>query len=305
MELRWNFTVPWCAFLKGRIKYFILECAEKYIDTIKKHLQVTLRSRYEVEDTDENTPENKFQVSNEEDFQSQLVKIREAPAVLAAVAHFDDQAWKYLLQRFCDVKFGQLGGTGEEVMHKKLLLNFILFMDMEQEHGKEQGTSDLQICGREHASLEYLNTLDKIAALDANLILQKGVDIQIPVKVHTSSCLNVSKTDLMRTLAAIQNEEKLIKGEWEMYTRNKEKEDVKAGKIRCTSVLEPMIIDLSGCAIAAETANVMNKLVHENVWASEVSVRMTVNASLDAGKRDTKETFCRLMTSFRQYSSPL
>ncbi|OWY97181.1 hypothetical protein PHMEG_00032353 [Phytophthora megakarya] len=172
MEQRWDFTVPWCRFLKGRIKYFNLEYAETYIDTIKKHLQVTLPNRYEVEDTDENTPENKFQVSNGEDFQSQLLKIREAPAVLANVAHFDDQAWKYLLQTFCDVKFGQLGGAGEEVMHKKLPPNFILFMDMEQEHSKDQGTSNLlQICGvrqREHSSVEYLDISDKIAVLNAN-----------------------------------------------------------------------------------------------------------------------------------------
>jgi hypothetical protein len=164
---------------------------------MKNHLQVTLPSRNDVEDEHqgENTPANpKRLFSKEEKFQLKLQNVREALALLAAVAHVDDMAWKDLLRGPCAVTIvikGPLGSKGDEAMAKPLPAKFVLFMDMDAD---QQGEADMvQFCGvhqRQHPSPQYLAALAKIAARDDQLALRRRtVNVQIPVKVHASSCM--------------------------------------------------------------------------------------------------------------------
>jgi len=107
-------------------------------------------------------------------------------------------------------------------------------------------------------------------------------------------------------LTKIQRQEQIIKAEWDAYQQTQEEEPVRSASMRCTFVLEPMIVDLSGCTITEETATGMEKLVRENVWASEVSVKLTMTQPSEARE---KKAFAQMTTSLfdstrRPYDGP-
>ncbi|KAE8977036.1 hypothetical protein PR001_g25243 [Phytophthora rubi] len=63
----------------------------------------------------------------------------------------------------------------------------------------------------------------------------------------------------------------MFKEEWEMYDRNVEDKTVEAGSLRCTFVMEPMILDFGEMGMPAEYVDLVMTLVRENVWFSQVS----------------------------------
>jgi hypothetical protein len=163
-------------------------------------------------------------------FQLKLQNVREALALLTAVAYVDDKAWKYLLRGHCAVTIamrGPWGCKGDEDMAKPLPAKFIVLMDTD---GDQQGKADLvELCGvrqRQHPSPQYLAALAKIATLDDKLALRGPVDVQIPVQVHASSCMNTAEQFIVAALTEIQRQEKIIKAEWEAYQQTTKEEPV-------------------------------------------------------------------------------
>jgi len=185
------------------------------------------------------------------------------------VAYVDDKAWKYLLRGHCAVTIamrGPWGCKGDEDMAKPLPAKFIVLMDTD---GDQQGKADLvKLCGvhqRQHPSPQYRAALTKIAALSDKLALRgRSVDVHIPVQFHASSCMNTSEQRVVAALTEIQRQEKIIKAEWEAYQQTTKEEPVRSALMRYTFVLEPMILDLSGCTIT--------ELVWRN-WCARTSGR--------------------------------
>ncbi|KAF1779378.1 P-loop containing nucleoside triphosphate hydrolase [Phytophthora cactorum] len=93
--------------------------------------------------------------------------VREAVALLAAVAHANQTAAKYLLDKYCQVeaKF-----TDEKVAHI-FPFNFVITRRVEK-FGNVRGFQLVELCGtkqRKRPRKEYIEALKKIAALDSNL----------------------------------------------------------------------------------------------------------------------------------------
>ncbi|KAL4150862.1 hypothetical protein PRNP1_010258 [Phytophthora ramorum] len=297
IEERWDFLLPWCAVLKGRIKFDSLECDTNYWGDVKNYLQVNLPYRHEetTKEDEENLIQNP-QLSKEETFELKFRKAREALALLSVVAHVDYMAWRFLLETYCGM---DMQYEGSEKFDEKVEPKFVLFMDLEGRKSKESDALDLvKFCGvdqRIFPSQEYVRALEKIAVGTDYLMSRK--DVKVPVRVNTASCMKISVSSLMAVFMDIQRAEQTVKEQWEIYKASHEKEDAALGKLRCTFVLEPMIADVTGCRISAELAEAMERLVTGNVWASQVAVGLTMVPDLENEAGLAKKVMRQLMAS--------
>ncbi|KAE9334616.1 hypothetical protein PF008_g13872 [Phytophthora fragariae] len=208
-------------------------------------------------------------------------KVREALALLAAVAHVDQLAWKYLLQNHCYVELGG-GGEGNFPL-EDIPVRFILIILEKQGQSKAYPVSlegDLvHLCGvrqRTHTSRDYQVALEKIAALDKNLKSGKpGVDVKIPVRMwfHIDSAKEMSS----ESLEMIQRAEEINRLHWAKYEQSSNFHEVAAGSIRCTFVLEPLMADFNDHLITREVVEEVELMVRENVWFSQLSLWLTVD----------------------------
>ncbi|KAL4166278.1 hypothetical protein KRP22_013543 [Phytophthora ramorum] len=296
IEERWDFLLPWCAVLKGRIKFDSLECDTNYWGDVKNYLQVNLPYRHEETQEDEEKLTQNPQLSEEETFQLKFRKAREALALLSVVAHVDYTAWRCLLETYCGM---DMQYEGSEKFDEKVEPKFVLFMDLEGRKSKESDALDLvKFCGvdqRKFPSQEYVRALEKIAV--GTDYLMSRTDVKVPVRVNTASCMKISVSSLMAVFMDIQKAEQTVKEQWEIYKASHEKEDVALGKLRCTFVLEPMIADVTGCRISAELAEAMERLVTGNVWASQVAVGLTMVPDLENEAGLAKKVMRQLMAS--------
>ncbi|KAG7386889.1 hypothetical protein PHYPSEUDO_015094 [Phytophthora pseudosyringae] len=161
-KVRWVFLAPWCAMFEGRISYVWVEHEEEVWDVPKRRLEV-----------------------------------REALALLAAVAHADQDGWRYLLKMHGGVFFGT---EGEEVFEDGIPARFML--------------------------RAYERALKRIAALDANLMAGKpGVDLKISVQVAFRVIDFMSYgvfSDILDPLEDIRAAEQITQAEWEQYEQRQQ-----------------------------------------------------------------------------------
>ncbi|KAF1786285.1 Leucine-rich repeat domain, L domain-like [Phytophthora cactorum] len=174
MEERWGFLTPWCDALNKRLHYNPIEFEEDPRDVQKRRLMVTL-------------PMRKL-CSNEEDYRSKFQQVREALMLLSAVAHADQNGWKYLLMKYCEVDLGKAGG---EKYEEEIPARFLLVLDLEERRSgeSEEGVdSDIvEFCcvqQRETQSESFRVALEKITTLASSLRGDKlGMEVMIPVRV--------------------------------------------------------------------------------------------------------------------------
>ncbi|KAG7390465.1 hypothetical protein PHYBOEH_007035 [Phytophthora boehmeriae] len=255
-----------------RIEFSPLQCTENYIDTWTNLLKVTLSIQSE----------------------DQLLKTREALALLSAVARVDQDAWKFLLLQYCGVTLEEVGNSSFE---RQVPAEFILFMDLEGQNSSRENRLDLvKLCGvhqREHPRQNYLTALHRIAALNKDFAsVGRRVDIKVPVRVHTSSCQDTSLTNVIAAVKEIQRQEKVIREEWSRFA---DKDILLPGTIRCTLVLEPMVLDFLCCMIAPEMAQTVENLAVNNVWASQTTLRLQTESSLEKNQHEFKRVFGQLL----------
>ncbi|KAE8898597.1 hypothetical protein PF003_g17416 [Phytophthora fragariae] len=81
-DQRWVFMTPWCVALESRLHLLVEACESDGWSGFAHLLKLNLPAR-----------------TNGEDFR----KIREALALLGAVAHADEAAFLYLLEHYCGV----------------------------------------------------------------------------------------------------------------------------------------------------------------------------------------------------------
>ncbi|KAE8992148.1 hypothetical protein PF010_g18797 [Phytophthora fragariae] len=210
---RWGFLAPWCRVLEHRISYSWPTFDEEVWDCPNRRLEVELPTRY-----DKNSGGD-WVYKGYKEFMATFDKVREALALLAAVAHVDQLAWKYLLQNHCHV---ELGGGGERNFPlEDIPARFILIILENQGQPKKTYPVSLEgdlvhLCGvrqRTHTSRSYQVALEKIAALDKNLKSGKpGVDVKIPVRMRFH--IDEAKEMSPEPLELIQRAEELNRLHW-------------------------------------------------------------------------------------------
>lgn len=285
--------------LKKHVAFTFPEREEERWDAGGRVLSVGMPRRFDDFQDDE---EIDFGDDDEEEFLLQFRNIREALALLSAVAYVDNAAWKMLLSEFCGVKL-------HESAEDELPARFIVYMDMERRESPDWEDTweyDLvELCGthqRKHPSRPYVAALSRIAALDSNLKADSpGVDIAIPVHPYFSgNCRSIKGS--MSVFKDVWKGVNEVGNEWRKYDQSSKREEVAPGTLRCTFVLEPVIADFNDYWIRPEMANTMETLVMQNIWFSQVSLWAAVpptsaQRSLQTNEYKSQKAFGRLMSS--------
>ncbi|KAF1772961.1 hypothetical protein GQ600_5838 [Phytophthora cactorum] len=111
----------------------------------------------------------------------------------------------------------------------------------------------------------------KIAALDKRIQPDwRGIDIEIPVQVFFSTDrlkpMEVSAKELLDYGEA----ERIIRDEWRQYVERPENQLVARGSLRCTFVLEPVVVDFLGMTMDSRMIKTISNLMQNNICFSQV-----------------------------------
>ncbi|RLN72384.1 hypothetical protein BBJ28_00006002 [Nothophytophthora sp. Chile5] len=174
----WSFMRPWCQHLHDRL-YYAGESPLTSPDEILYYLAVGL-------------PTIRPWSDDLETIMDSTRKLREAVALLTAVAHVDHATWKRLLLDDCHMDVG----TEEDVFMGDIPPRFQLTLDCD---GPDSGDviphGLLAFCGTEqHANHteEYSEALAKIATLSHDSGSAAATEIEIPITVEISPWLTES-----------------------------------------------------------------------------------------------------------------
>ncbi|OWZ12361.1 hypothetical protein PHMEG_00014497 [Phytophthora megakarya] len=296
--------VPWCSFIKDKIQYTWRGNEEQYWVEPRRLLEVYLPTREDMNTCHPNWNNGKPMYPNDEDFWTNLRNIREALALLAAVARIDPSAWKYILEARCNVK---LEGIGEGLFEEDIPAEFVLCIYQQLGidrvgHGTYPDILEEEIiyfCGtdhREHPSQDYLETLKKIATLGGTLQHLSAIDIEIPVRLEFDN--NSSRRyEFVPKIFDILHAELAIKEEWDSYNQRVGQQKVEQGVIRCTFVLEPMLVDFGDSQITPEIAGTVKNIVADNCWSSQFQIWVSLDDTLLNDARATTLAFGQIMSS--------
>jgi hypothetical protein len=281
--------------LRGKIKYKALNRDwDVWGDTHRLEVRLPMRCHFS-EDSDGEEFELDWEWSGEEYFQTKFQQAREALALLAAVAHVDQKAWKYLLVQHCGVN---LGNEGSAKFERQIPAAFHLILDQDEDRrafdASHLGLDLVLFCGtdhRIHPTPAYLTTLAQIAALDTTLKEgEPGVDVVIPVQSlypwHALSSDGGPKIfkNLLRS-------EKAIHEMWSSVGQ----EAVPSGLLRCTFVLNPVVADLEEIMGWEEMATKVGKLMSMGLCFSGMRLRALRDGN--DGEQVARKVFGKLMAS--------
>lgn len=258
---RWEFLSSWWQQLKW-VQYHGLYGVENVWHAHERRLVLAISRWHYSFDYDQDM----------ESFPQYLQKVRESLALLAAVAHVDYPAWKHLLVKYSKVNFVK---EEDEMLQDEVAVRFVLQLDWAKKSNikfEEPMDYDLVLfCGvqqRTQPSPEYLSALSQIAAMDTALRPGRpGIDLRIPVRVHFTP---KTEENPVKKLYDVVSAEKTIQQQWGEYDSAGE-EDVAPGSLRCTFVLEPMVLDLNYFEISPDFAAAFETLMLENARFSKVT----------------------------------
>ncbi|KAG2784946.1 hypothetical protein Pcac1_g5642 [Phytophthora cactorum] len=288
LEHRWCFLAPWCEVLKGKLRYGCVAVKGGLWDTKRNTLHVTIRR----DDIEGNI------LLEKHNFQQKLRKTREALALLAALEHADYTAWRYLLTVHCGINVGK---AGEENIEDRIPVKFLLCLDLNGRKEKDSVGYDLvKFCGvdQRDSSEEFLETMAKIAALDKRIQPDwRGIDIEIPVQVFFSTDrlkpMEVSAKELLDYGEA----ERIIRDEWRQYVERPENQLVARGSLRCTFVLEPVVVDFLGMTMDSRMIKTISNLMQNNICFSQVKrLRLELHEELWDNELESKKALGQLFT---------
>ncbi|KAG6623790.1 uncharacterized protein IUM83_01962 [Phytophthora cinnamomi] len=256
LEQRWGFLSPWLALLDRRISYTQAAHEEEVWAAERRVLEVTLPAKNST----------KYERYTQGEFNYELREVREALALVAAVGHIDQEAWKFLLNKVWGVKLGKKGAEGFD---QDIPPSFVLIFD--------------HLVGLVPGETE-LSAGSKLLPRD-----KPGLDIKIPVHVSFRDESYMSG----RQFNLIANSEKIVKDKWELYGS----QPVPGGKVRCTFELAPMVVESTDTMGYSSFAPKMEKMVHDNVWFSQVTLSAESGGGLIGDVRQGRDEFRQLMTA--------
>lgn len=210
----WGCLAPWLAVLTDRLSYDHPEREGESWAAEKPVVEVNLRS-----------------IQND---LKTMLQLREALALLAAVARVDRNAWRNLLCAFCNVKVADGVELFEEFPSRFLLLCSFDNLTQEEENSLVDGL--VLWCGvsqRLHPSEPYLAALSAIERLacKADERLLKDVTVSVQVYFH-EWC-----KEALQSLGCVRRAERLVQQEWQQYNTSLDKEEV-ATALRSTLVMD-------------------------------------------------------------------
>ncbi|KAF1786556.1 hypothetical protein GQ600_8911 [Phytophthora cactorum] len=188
------------------------------------------------------------------------------------------------------------GKAGEEKFEDRIPVKFLLCLDLNGRKEKDSVGYDLvKFCGvdQRDSSEEFLETMAKIAALDKRIQPDwRGIDIEIPVQVFFSTDrlkpMEVSAKELLDYGEA----ERIIRDEWRQYVERPENQLVARGSLRCTFVLEPVVVDFLVKRLRLE--------LHEELWDNELESKKALGQLFTGLFNRTRRT--RELVTLRQRS---
>ncbi|EGZ08107.1 hypothetical protein PHYSODRAFT_255883 [Phytophthora sojae] len=294
MEERWDFLVPWCDVLYGRIRYYLPNDEGILWDTQRRLLHVDLPTRGR-------DPEEDYHLAPEDEakFQREFQREQEALALLSVVAHVDYNAWRYLLETHCglysrtkELNWFKLGQKWESSYGDEILPRFQLRMHVKATAGTDSGSfnSDLvQFCGpnfHDNPSEEYIEALAQIAAPDPRFTAESaGVDVKVPVRVSWSGPAHLLK-DIWRA-------EQTIRDQWQEHGKIP---PVPPGSLRCTFELEPMEANF-GHITGTELAELLEAMITSNVRFSQFCLQEIMEHEREVDKAPEAKKFSALSIS--------
>ncbi|KAG2961552.1 hypothetical protein PC121_g24809, partial [Phytophthora cactorum] len=138
----------------------------------------------------------------------------------------------------------------------------------------------------------------KIAALDKRIQPDwRGIDIEIPVQVFFSTDrlkpMEVSAKELLDYGEA----ERIIRDEWRQYVERPENQLVARGSLRCTFVLEPVVVDFLGMTMDSRMIKTISNLMQNNICFSQVKrLRLELHEELWDDELESKKALGQLFT---------
>ncbi|KAG2784943.1 hypothetical protein Pcac1_g5644 [Phytophthora cactorum] len=138
----------------------------------------------------------------------------------------------------------------------------------------------------------------KIAALDKRIQPDwRGIDIEIPVQVFFSTDrlkpMEVSAKELLDYGEA----ERIIRDEWRQYVERPENQLVARGSLRCTFVLEPVVVDFLGMTMDSRMIKTISNLMQNNICFSQVKrLRLELHEELWDNELESKKALGQLFT---------
>ncbi|KAG1687841.1 hypothetical protein DVH05_004572 [Phytophthora capsici] len=259
---RWGFLEPWLCLLRPQYSDGVYLRQNSSFEPVQFYVFITLPAA-----------------------QDEAQMTLEGLKLVAAVAHVDYNAWKKLRLSHYDVAFGE---RGEQYTDNGSIIRFQLLI------GKN-GTSVndiVQMCGihqHDHPRREYSEALARIAAMDAKHNTKRhGVEIPVPVVALVMGSV------LPNELVDLRDAQKTLKRQWE----DSSLPPVQPGGLRCSFVLSAVnayLKDFPPCSIRLDMATKMQQLISENVWFSQIIVKLDFNSKVTRVK---KEVFGRLLASF-------
>ncbi|KAG7386951.1 hypothetical protein PHYPSEUDO_014935 [Phytophthora pseudosyringae] len=279
-DSNWDFLLPWCHQVSHRLRYAkgALEDApgQRY-----RGIEVEL-PRFELyRDADEQQRDSKPPCQD----------LREALALLAAVAHVDNAAWKKLL-----VENGKLNvGNQEEMFEGDFMPRFQLTrLDCGLDGSGELLEGVSAFCGTEQYSVqsaEYQRALTRIAAMKGGRSCTGSTEIEIPITVQLGPWLAPSSQEMLVYLRKLQATVRTARTQWHQY--------VDRGQTRLSAVfvLESIMIDLRDASISTELAQLVESLAHDGITVSGLALRLELGYQLSANGslEEARKTVGKLM----------
>ncbi|KAE9006980.1 hypothetical protein PF011_g11329 [Phytophthora fragariae] len=305
LKLQWEFLDPWLEILGRRIKYKPVAFEEEVWDAEKRVLEVTLPAKNS----------DNYERYSQSEFNYDLREVREALALVAAVAHVDQEAWKFVLNKVWGLKLGKIGS---EELEREIPARFVLIFDhlagvvpiTSYTDSENSFLKDLvHFCGTnqvEDPSPEFQTALRQLAVRAGTRLLPRdksGLDIKIPVQVFlTDKGFLVGRQLLLKA-----NAEKIVREQWEEYERSSRQQPLPSGKIRCTLELLPMVAEWTDSMGYSSFAPKIQKIMKDNVWFSQLSLSAESGGGLigDAcrGRDDFRQIMATVFDSTRRSPS--
>ncbi|KAK1930106.1 hypothetical protein P3T76_014340 [Phytophthora citrophthora] len=265
LEETWGFLLPWCRTLRHKLKYSLIRNQTK-----DRYLQVLVPLRGVIEeDSPFHDDSDTFQL------------VREGLALLAAVAHVDYKAWRYLLEEHCAVP---LGREGDELYEDRIPVHFLLILDrnaargwnrqfssfsaeerksIKEEYEVRPFTEDLlEFCRQDNHSGAYVDHLARVATL---LQDNASLDIQIPIQIHFN-----------HGFAEVRALNEIVKAA-ELLEEEKQSGMHQTEQLQCSFVMEPTLAECVRGYIEPDVCETVTAIVQDNIFLSLLGLSLTLN----------------------------
>ncbi|KAE9036063.1 hypothetical protein PR003_g7333 [Phytophthora rubi] len=257
----------WCRHLSWRLRY-VKGALEDSPELRFRGIEVELPSFGPYSDDEEEAADGA---------KSPCQDVREALALLAALAHVDKALWTKLLVDHVKLDV-------REEFEGEILPRFQLALVGDGPDGDGELLRGIaEFCGTEQytaQSAEYKKALAAVAAMNGEKSCKGSTEIEVPITVQLGPWLTNSSDDMFAYLRRVQETVRNIRAQWQQNF------DWGQGPLSVAFVLESIMVDLRDVSISAELAELVESLAEDGIRVSGLALRhelgreLTSNGSL-------------------------